>query len=541
MLNNFSVKSRLTVLAAVPLVILLFITWVALQQMQLLNQGINSLYMDRVKPLQQIKQVSDAYAVTAVDTLHKYRGQIQDASTALANLNKALISAEQAWQAYKQTELTTDEARLVVDAEQKMTPFLTAMTHYQRQLSDNSLRSENAEAFNQALYQVADPLSSALDKLIMLQLDEADKFRQLAQQEYQRFSLLFGIILVVVFICLALLGWLIYRSIQHPLRLLQRCISGVGSELDLRLRAEVRGKDEIAATSLALNETLQRLQQFFAELGQAIIQLAAASEEMSHISEQVSSTAMEQEQKANLIATAVTQMSAAIQEVANSALRTSEQANEADSYSRDGYARVMQNMSSIEQLSVTLTDAGHVIGQLNSESDKITQVLAVIRTIAEQTNLLALNAAIEAARAGDAGRGFAVVADEVRQLATNTQKATESIKGMIDNLQSSSKQAVVSMSESGRYADSSVENASSAAAVIEQIKNSVAAIVDMNVQISTATEQQTIVAEDISKNISEFTVSISEVTHSARQSADASDMLAQLAAKLQSQAAVFKV
>src|SRR5690606_12750405 len=133
--------------------------------------------------------------------------------------------------------------------------------------------------------------------------------------------------------------------------------------------------------------------------------------------------------------------------------------------------------------------------QLNSESEKITQVLAVIRTIAEQTNLLALNAAIEAARAGDAGRGFAVVADEVRQLATNTQKATESIKGMIDNLQSSSKQAVSSMDDSRRFADTSVDNANGAATVIEQIKNAVSAIVDMNVQISTATEQQTIVAE----------------------------------------------
>lgn len=541
MLNNYSVKSRLVVLAAVPLVILLFVTWVALQEMQLLNQGISSLYLDRVKPLQQIKQVSDAYAVTVVDTLHKYRSQIQDSATALTNLEQAENIAKKAWQAYKQTELTADETRLMTEAERQMQPFLAALVQYRQRITDNSLAAEPAERFNQTLYQLADPLSSALDKLIVLQLDEADKFRQLAQQEYQSFKLLFILILLAVFVCLALLGVFVYRSIQHPLRLLQRCITGVGSDLDLRLRAEVRGKDEIAATSQALNQTLQRLQQFFAELGQAITQLAAASEEMSHISEQVSSTAMEQEQKANLIATAVTQMSAAIQEVANSALRTSEQANEADSYSQDGYARVMQNMSSIEQLSVTLTDAGNVIGQLNSESDKITQVLAVIRTIAEQTNLLALNAAIEAARAGDAGRGFAVVADEVRQLATNTQKATESIKGMIDNLQSSSKQAVVSMSESGRYADSSVENASSAAAVIEQIKNSVAAIVDMNVQISTATEEQTIVAEDISKNISEFTVSISEVTHSARQSADASDMLAQLAAKLQSQATAFKV
>ncbi|MGP9801683.1 methyl-accepting chemotaxis protein [Rheinheimera sp. NSM] len=541
MLNNYSVKSRLTVLAAVPLVILLIVTWVALQEMQLLNRGINSLYIDRVKPLQQIKQVSDAYAVTAVDTLHKYRGQIQDSDTAAANLNQALSSAEMAWKAYKQTELTSEERRLVADAEQKMAPFLAAIEGYQLAIRDNSLRADNADAFNQALYQVADPLSSALDKLIVLQLSEADRFRQQAQQEYDSFQLLFGVVLVVVFAGLGLLGWLIYRSIQHPLRLLQNSIVTVGNDLDLRVRADVCGKDEIAATSLALNETLQRLQQFFTELGQAITQLAAASEEMSHISEQVSSTAMEQEQKANLIATAVTQMSAAIQEVANSALRTSEQANEADGYSQDGFERVMQNMRSIEQLAVTLTDAGNVIGHLNTESEKITQVLAVIRTIAEQTNLLALNAAIEAARAGDAGRGFAVVADEVRQLATNTQKATESIKGMIDNLQSSSKQAVSSMDDSKRYAETSVDNANGAATVIEQIKNSVAAIVDMNVQISTATEQQTIVAEDISKNISEFTVSISEVTHSAKQSAEASDMLAQLAVKLQSQAAVFKV
>ncbi|NRQ42670.1 methyl-accepting chemotaxis protein [Rheinheimera sp. YQF-2] len=541
MLNNYSVKSRLTALAAVPLVILLLVTWVALQQMQVLNRGINSLYLDRVQPLQQIKQVSDAYAVTAVDTLHKYRGQIQDSATAAANLSQALASADIAWQAYKQTELTTEESSLVADAERKMAPFLAAMAQYQLRLSDNSLLGDNADAFNQALYQVADPLSSALDKLIVLQLREADKFRQLAQQEYDSFQLLFGVILVGVFVGLGLLGLLIYRSIQHPLLLLRSSIVTVGTDLDLRVRADVCGKDEIAATSLALNATLQRLQQFFTELGQAITQLAAASEEMSHISEQVSNTAMEQEQKANLIATAVTQMSAAIQEVANSALRTSEQANEADGYSQDGFERVMQNMRSIEKLAVTLTDAGNVIGQLNTESEKITQVLAVIRTIAEQTNLLALNAAIEAARAGDAGRGFAVVADEVRQLATNTQKATESIKGMIDNLQNSSKQAVSSMDESKRFADTSVDNANGAATVIEQIKNAVGAIVDMNVQISTATEQQTIVAEDISKNISEFTVSISEVTHSARQSAEASDMLAQLAAKLQSQAVAFKV
>ena len=262
MLNNYSVKSRLAVLAAVPLVVLLFVTFVALQEMQLLNRGIGSLYLDRVQPLQQIKQVYDAYAVTSVDTLHKYRAGIFDKSTTLASLQQAEGLAQNAWQAYKQTELTSEEARLLTDAEQKMQPFISALSGYVRQINDDSLLTLPAAQFNQQLYQLADPLSAALDKLIVLQLQEADKFRQVSAREYASFQFLFGIVLVVVFLCLAALGWFIYRSIQHPLRLLQGCISGVGADLDLRLRAQVQGRDEIAATSLAFNETLQRLQQF---------------------------------------------------------------------------------------------------------------------------------------------------------------------------------------------------------------------------------------------------------------------------------------
>lgn len=541
MLNQMSVKIRLLLLVSVPLLVLIAISLISVREMGVLSDGAESIYVDRVVPLKQIKQVADAFAVTSVDVLHKYRGEVMDAAEAVKALQQQEQLVDEVWQSYLATRLTTDEAALAEKAKQQVQVFRQKLKEYQSHIVDGSLAKRSGKDFNAELYQLADPLSGTLAGLIDIQLVEAEKFKIQAAGNYKFFMRLFVVALLLVFACLAVLSWLIYRSIHNPLSQLQQAISVVGQASDLRIRAQVTGSDEIATTAAAFNQTIGRVHQFFTELGDAVSQLAAASEQMSQISTQVSGTAFEQEQQVNLIATAINQMSAAIQEVANSALATSEQANDVDEKTQQGHQKVIHNVDSIEQLSHIIKGATSVIEQLNGDSEKITQVLAVIQTIAGQTNLLALNAAIEAARAGEAGRGFAVVADEVRTLATNTQKATESIRVMVDSLQGSAKEAVQAMAQSGQYAGTSVANAKEAGAVLEGIKSAVGTIVGMNVQISAATEQQTIVAEEINRNISEFSVSIGEMTRSATHSADASASLAELAARLQQQAALYRV
>ncbi|WP_457435817.1 methyl-accepting chemotaxis protein [Pseudomonas sp. TE3786] len=213
----------------------------------------------------------------------------------------------------------------------------------------------------------------------------------------------------------------------------------------------------------------------------------------------------EQFSRTDQVATAMHEMSATAQEVARHAADAARAADDADHSSQQGSKVMNSTIQTITAMRGEIANTADVIRRLEADSGRIGKVLEVIRGIADQTNLLALNAAIEAARAGEAGRGFAVVADEVRTLAQRTAQSTAEIHQIIDTVQTGALNAVKAIESGQSRSEEGVQQVTEAGSMLANITQAVEAIRDMNRQIATAAEEQTSVAEDISRNLTEIT------------------------------------
>jgi methyl-accepting chemotaxis protein len=535
MLSQLTVRTRLLFLALLPLLVLILVIAMAVNNASRLNDSFEELFKDRLQPVSQLKVFSDAYAVVIVDSLHKYRAQLFDEARLRQELTSARQRGDQAWQAFLATKMSEDEVQRVGRVRSHLQQVQQLVDQYTSRIDGGQLRGIEDATFNRELYNTFDPLGSELEALIALQLSEGEKLGMQTGRVYASMRNTFIAIGAVALLLVLLIAVLISLSIIRPLSALRGVISKVQESANLTLRADVAGRDEVADTARAFNTLLDHQQALIRHLSETATQLAAAAEEMNAISLQASRAAAAQGDQTSMVATAVHEMSVAVQEVARNAQTMAGAAADANREARQGRDLVQANLLAIRDLSSSVDEAGKVIDSLNSKSDEISKVLSVIQSIAEQTNLLALNAAIEAARAGEAGRGFAVVADEVRSLASNTQQATESIRSMIDGLQNGARSAVNAMQQSREQAQSSVNHAREADVVLNHIAHAIEGIADGNVQISAATEQQTAVAGEISQNISSLNDSIGEVVSGAEQSSLASRELAQLASGLQQQ------
>jgi methyl-accepting chemotaxis protein len=417
MLSNVRVGTRLAAGFLIGIVLLLVLGAGSLMALSKTNEGLETVYNDRVVPLQTLKRVADAYAINIIDAVNKANAGLLKAEDALKLVQAARSDIDKSWRNYVSTSLTAEETRLVNEAEILFRPANEAVARLEAALRGmNGTVRDQLGQFDGPLYLAIDPIGSKVTELIDLQLRVAAEVNESAAVQYQWVrGLTIGLLLLALVVSV-LAAWLITRSVTQPIASAVRLAEAVAGG-DLTQQIHPNGKDELADLLRAMRAMNDSLVRVVSEVRHSSDSIATGSAQIAAGNADLSSRTENQAANLEESAASMEEITATVHQNAETARQASQLASAASEAAARGGQVVGQVVSTMQEISAS--------------SQKIADIIGVIDGIAFQTNILALNAAVEAARAGEQGRGFAVVAGEVRNLAQRSASAAKEIKTLI--------------------------------------------------------------------------------------------------------------
>jgi len=317
------------------------------------------------------------------------------------------------------------EARITTDTEKALFAEVARLRKVYQAIRGDIIALKKNDALAQANTQITAKLVPALDAYEASIRDVLAYYDQEVSASDQsiganyvsgRTTMVLGMIIAVLLG--ALTAWRLTVGITVPLREAVKVAESV-AEGDLTTLSTSHSGDEVGLLLAALGRMQENLAKIVSQIRLGTDSIATASTQIASGNLDLSSRTEEQ-------ASSLAQTASSMEELTSTVRQNAENSCEAKQLAVAASDMVVKG-------GTVMSEVVNTMGEINTSSQKIVDIIGVIDGIAFQTNILALNAAVEAARAGEQGRGFAVVASEVRNLAQRSAAAAKEIKSLIDD------------------------------------------------------------------------------------------------------------
>lgn len=238
---------------------------------------------------------------------------------------------------------------------------------------------------------------------------------------------------------------------------------------------------------------------------------ATAMSETAATVEEVKQTAQVSSQKAKNVS-----------DTAQKVVQVSQSGKRAVGNTIEGMNRIREQMESIAESTVRLSEQGQAIGE----------IITSVNDLAERSNLLAVNAAIEAAKAGEQGRGFVVVAQEIRSLAEQSKQATAQVRTILSDIQQATNAAVMATEQGSKSVEAGVRQSQEAMEAISVLAESITESAQAAMQIAASSNQQLIGMDQVALAMENIKQASTQNAASTKQAETAAHGLHELGQKL---------